>query len=168
MRAFPNTLIFLQNCFCMDFNTMEKVDMNWKTSSPAESWSIKWKVPTSLQTSIKANCRLPIEIKHALPKCPAEKYKEGVIGCMMLDVVLLHLSPAGHTSSVYRQADVVGNTFGLVWSLSGAPEKGEIRLADKGSGHWDKICYLWSQHFFDFTKMLQNAPSCGRGWMQWF
>jgi len=54
---------------------------------------------------------------------------------MMLDVVLLHLSPTGQTSSAYRQAGVAGNTFGFVWFLSGAPENGEIRLADMGSGH---------------------------------
>ncbi len=53
----------------------------------------------------------------------------------MLDVVLLHLSPTGHTSNAYWQADVAGNTFGLVWSFPGAQENGEIRLADKGPGH---------------------------------
>jgi len=50
----------------------------------------------------------------------------------MLDVVLLHLSPTGQTSNAYWQAGVAGNTFGLVWSFPGAPENGEIRLADKG------------------------------------
>jgi len=53
----------------------------------------------------------------------------------MLDVVLLHLSPTGQTISAYCQAGVAGNTFGLVWSFPGAPENGEIRLADKGPGH---------------------------------
>jgi hypothetical protein len=53
----------------------------------------------------------------------------------MLDVVLLHLSPTGQTSSAYRQAGVAGNTFGLVWFLPGAPENGEIRLGDKGPRH---------------------------------
>ena len=61
--------------------------------------------------------------------------QEGVIGCIMLDVVLLHLSPTGQTISAYCQAGVAGNTFGLVWSFPGAQEDGEIRLADKGPGH---------------------------------
>jgi len=49
--------------------------------------------------------------------------------------LLLNLGPTCQSSVTYRQAGVAGNTFRLVWTLPAAPQVGEIRLADKGSGH---------------------------------